>query len=142
MKSEVAKQPARLVLSLPLRERGLKYRPARLLLCLTASLPLRERGLKFNAAKRSRQCVAVAPFAGAWIEMSSVFLLGSTLPSSLPLRERGLKSVLIVVDEANSAVAPFAGAWIEIICRCCLVPCSAFVAPIWGAWIEKTVMNR
>lgn len=37
---------------------------------------------------------AVAPFAGAWIEITALFTLRS-----------------------NSAVAPFAGAWIEILER-------------------------
>ena len=55
---------------------------------------------------------AVAPFAGAWIEISVA------------------KSKYLCV-----AVAPFAGAWIEIICHYASPPLNA-VAPFAGAWIE------
>ena len=78
---------------------------------------------------------AVAPFAGAWIEMPSVFrgvLAAMSLPSrerglkfslplfvnngirSLPSRERGLKSLKDITNKTIADVAPFAGAWIEI----------------------------
>ena len=81
-------------------------------------------------------CVfAVAPLAGAWIEIGSVFLHGcllESLPSrerglkfvylhaetvvlaSLPSRERGLKSHVVGVRLYRTRVAPLAGAWIEI----------------------------
>ena len=35
------------------------------------SLPSRERGLKFSAFINNRDTVAVAPLAGAWIEITS-----------------------------------------------------------------------
>ena len=54
----------------------------------------------------------VAPFAGAWIEIS------------------GSSSIQI-----NGKVAPFAGAWIEIIAKCRLYS-PVLVAPFAGAWIE------
>ena len=58
--------------------------------------------------------VSVAPYAGAWIEMNSNADIGASL-SSLPTRERGLKfnSVKVVVN--IYLVAPYAGAWIEIV---------------------------
>ena len=56
---------------------------------------------------------AVAPFAGAWIEILMSFAV-STLILSLPSRERGLKSAYIEDEEIVEEVAPFAGAWIEI----------------------------
>ena len=57
-------------------------------------------------------CVSVAPFAGAWIEISRDIVLDS-----------------------YSDVAPFAGAWIEIIYYL-LFPNIMIVAPFAGAWIE------
>ena len=59
----------------------------------------------------------VAPFAGAWIEMS--YSLG--------------ESLVIVV-------APFAGAWIEITSFIPFVMAST-VAPFAGAWIEIEVFR-
>ncbi len=56
---------------------------------------------------------AVAPLAGAWIEIKSVFEL-DIVNRSLPSRERGLKLISSVAEEISSLVAPLAGAWIEI----------------------------
>ena len=55
------------------------------------SLPSRERGLKYVTDPTDEQSAKVAPFAGAWIEISA--LTGTFTPR---------------------CVAPFAGAWIEI----------------------------
>ena len=55
----------------------------------------------------------VAPFAGAWIEITLQFSVGSIV-LSLPSRERGLKLSVHAFRIFDSAVAPFAGAWIEI----------------------------
>ena len=55
------------------------------------SLPSRERGLKFFFRYFIiTHFFSVAPFAGAWIEISSLIGL-SNAPLSLPSRERGLK---------------------------------------------------
>ena len=56
---------------------------------------------------------SVAPFAGAWIEIS-VSSGSSVASTSLPSRERGLKSLLTDLYHNLYIVAPFAGAWIEI----------------------------
>ena len=56
------------------------------------SLPLRERGLKYGIKLKTDTGTEVAPFTGAWIEMSS----------------HSSKS-------ASAEVAPFTGAWIEIL---------------------------
>ena len=78
----------------------------------------------------------VAPFAGAWIEISTVDdkedAKDQSLPSrerglkfsriwffvrenkSLPSRERGLKYCKEEKPDDKKDVAPFAGAWIEI----------------------------
>ena len=56
---------------------------------------------------------AVAPFAGAWIEMLSK-----------------------TYDKAADSVAPFAGAWIEMQTIASLAKQMINVAPFAGAWIE------
>ena len=77
------------------------------------SLPSREPGLKYITYVICRLNHLVAPFTGAWIEI--------TVPTmrvfhrlSLPSRERGLKYSHPVVRRARIGVAPFTGAWIEI----------------------------
>ena len=77
-------------MSLPSRERGLKFSSWIPDLSLRPSLPSRERGLKFKKGVKGVTSALVAPLAGAWIEIlmhGSRFLLGMSLPS----RERGLK---------------------------------------------------
>ncbi len=61
----------------------------------------------------ARVIVLVAPFAGAWIEM----LLNSLFYNeerSHPSRVRGLKFPPLAGRVGVLVVAPFAGAWIEI----------------------------
>ena len=76
--------------SLPSRERGLKYCDDITNGEQTVSLPSRERGLK----SCDKFCVAVipavAPLAGAWIEIDGK-CRRTTAVGSLPSRERGLK---------------------------------------------------
>ena len=55
------------------------------------SLPSRERGSKSDTLEYVRNPQAVAPFAGAWIEIPGMAVMIST-----------------------TLVAPFAGAWIEM----------------------------
>ena len=55
--------------SLPSRERGLKSQTPVLLSTIYTSLPSRERGLKWNLIDTNSSQTAVAPFAGAWIEI-------------------------------------------------------------------------
>ena len=113
-----ARGPAPVVvslMSLPVRERGLK-RVTRLATPSRAmSLPVRERGLKLLACATPRQAWHVAPRAGAWIEADHRQLLtdGTSvapragawieaapaqgmvqIDASLPVRERGLKPAL------------------------------------------------
>ena len=54
------------------------------------SLPSRERGLKFPLICSNMILDTVAPFAGAWIEIE-VQRKNAGLIVSLPSRERGLK---------------------------------------------------
>ena len=80
-----------ILLSLPSRERGLKFCKYLLSCKDLMSLPSRERGLK-----------------SAYIEDEEI------VEESLPSRERGLKFLGSAVDWLADIVAPFAGAWIEI----------------------------
>ena len=52
-----------------MRERGLKYEKRRDELLSAVSLPVRERGLKFVALAVLPRWPTVAPRAGAWIEV-------------------------------------------------------------------------
>ena len=94
---------ARLRSSLPSRERGLKYT---LFLYFYAyfspSLPSRERGLKYTVYDKVSVYV-VAPFAGAWIEIKTFFMVIWQFIVSLPSRERGLKyCIWFTVQTADS----------------------------------------
>ena len=80
-----------ILLSLPSRERGLKYLLSNFLYSIFKSLPSRERGLKCYGKCKNR--------FRDW---------------SLPSRERGLKFIYSLILYIFF-VAPFAGAWIEII---------------------------
>ena len=62
---------------------------------MTLSLPSRERGLKFDLGGLVGRERGVAPFTGAWIEISTTPAAISARVS-LPSRERGLKSVPLV----------------------------------------------
>ena len=77
---------------LPSRERGLKSSGRRWKIFDYPWLPSRERGLKSKRNTRKGKRNAVAPFAGAWIEIWKTATAEGPMP-----------------------VAPFAGAWIEIL---------------------------
>ena len=76
--------------SLPSRERGLKSQVAVSNYMHVVSLPSRERGLKSWRAGTTIS-TAVAPFTGAWIEIFQYTSMENMVPMSLPSRERGLK---------------------------------------------------
>ena len=84
----------------------------------------------------------VAPFAGAWIEISETAPLAFAFLSH-PSRVRGLKYHMPHGKQPSSPVAPFAGAWIEITLRKRLKQIGQ-VAPFAGAWIEieRTLYKR
>ena len=79
------------MVSLPSRERGLKYLVGLNQARATKSLPSRERGLKLTGNPKTS---------------------GSAM--SLPSRERGLKFWAVLPVDSWLPVAPFTGAWIEI----------------------------
>ena len=78
-------------MSLPTRERGLKFQIHFHGTNTPLSLPTRERGLKSIERRIFLLMLSVAPYTGAWIEI-----------------------VFTGVISLFSAVAPYTGAWIEI----------------------------
>ena len=68
------------------------YKENEICCIILLSLPSRERGLKFFITDYKAVSHIVAPFAGAWIEIVD---FGLCIPNgrSLPSRERGLKSI-------------------------------------------------
>ena len=82
------------LLSLPLWERGLKYKADNPGDVPVQSLPLWERGLKYERTSEPIPIIDVAPLVGAWIEMTD-WLLFAMPEKSLPLWERGLKYDLL-----------------------------------------------
>ena len=70
------------------------------------SLPLRERGLKFLCHFSTSHILLVAPLAGAWIEISAFPGDWYALPQSLPLRERGLKFPALMLWMALCSRSP------------------------------------
>ena len=77
------------------------------------SLPSRERGLKYTSAQVSGNDVTVAPLAGAWIEIGFFFLL-SGQQRVAPLAGAWIEIKNPSSNKYPSTVAPLAGAWIEI----------------------------
>ena len=73
-----------------MRERGLKSFESGVIVIKHWSLPVRERGFKLVGLMRLRGEHAVAPRAGAWIEMY-LARVSFVSDGSLPVRERGLK---------------------------------------------------
>ena len=84
-------------MSLPTRERGLKFAFFGKFAAITQSLPTRERGLKFLKSRPAGEPSAVAPYAGAWIEIRFLCRVFPLHPRSLPTRERGLKLSLVLI---------------------------------------------
>ena len=68
------------------------YKENEICCIILLSLPSRERGLKFYSSQKFKLTDAVAPFAGAWIEIDKQY-----------------------DSDDDASVAPFAGAWIEIL---------------------------
>ena len=81
---------------------------------------------------RNRYRLSVAPFTGAWIEITDTALRLRD-KRSLPSRERGLKSFLALLDDVGCGVAPFTGAWIE------MGVCPVLVSAVTGRSLHGSV---
>ena len=77
------------------------------------SLPLRERGLKFVASNKLCAQTFVAPLAGAWIEILKLVILYNHNKVA-PLAGAWIEIQNTKIIDKPIAVAPLAGAWIEI----------------------------
>ena len=71
-------------MSLPSRERGLKYRDIVLWQMWLESLPSRERGLKLYTCYYNTWSEHVAPLAGAWIEIVYNWKVSAAAPGRSP----------------------------------------------------------
>ena len=78
--------------SLPSRERGLKFEEHGKKGGRIAVAPLAGAWIEMFSARVIALYISVAPLAGAWIEMKLDALICSLENRSLPSRERGLKS--------------------------------------------------
>ena len=77
------------------------------------SLPVRERGLKFYKRKKRFLCIFVAPCAGAWVEIMTTFLTGKQLRVA-PCAGAWVEIPGGRHHRRKPLVAPCAGAWVEI----------------------------
>ena len=78
------------------------------------SLPSRERGLKYQRKEDKLWTVYVAPFAGAWIEICFLLSERTKVHIVAPFAGAWIEIPNLVITWKNRNVAPFAGAWIEI----------------------------
>ena len=101
-------------MSLPTRERGLKYGSQRSGRRQAESLPTRERGLKFLFLRRDVVPGRSLPTRERGLKLG-YFSPALEAPASLPTRERGLKLSHASGNGQYLPVAPCAGAWIEIL---------------------------
>ena len=90
--------------------------------------------VEISPSSRRRPYPLVAPYAGAWVEICRCKCETRRRPS-LPTRERGLKYGRSEQPVHVADVAPYAGAWVEIMLPQ-LLQMGIQVAPYAGAWIE------
>ena len=100
------------ILSLPSRERGLKYRLPSSLPGSPPSLPSRERGLKFPNLADEVHCLSSLPSRERGLKYV-VQVDDEEGFTSLPSRERGLKYIRQLLDGLGRGGRSLAGAWIE-----------------------------
>ena len=100
--------------SLPLWERGLKWVIWHVGDSGSGVAPFVGAWIEISISVLGLYHKYVAPFVGAWIEIPKIFACSSAYFTSLPLWERGLKCFPKRLPADNATVAPFVGAWIEI----------------------------
>ena len=83
---------------------------------INAVAPFAGAWIEIGRERNTHALVRVAPFAGAWIEIQMI-LDAQDMIALLPSRERGLKYGVIYNFKFPPEVAPFAGAWVEILER-------------------------
>ncbi len=90
----------------------MKYKKLYLLGNVKVSLPLWERGLKFKDG-RMKWLKSVAPLVGAWIEIE-LLLCETDIQLVAPLVGAWIEIYNLRIDNRIDCVAPLVGAWIEI----------------------------
>ena len=92
---------------------------------MSVSLPSRERGLKYALKYTLVNIYKVAPLAGAWIEIAKSLFIVHNVKSSLPSRERGLKLAVQLSSDVYAMSLPsrerglkFALYVFRAVCRC------------------------
>ena len=89
------------------------YKENEICCIILLSLPSRERGLKYIQSTSNLQLDRVAPFAGAWIEIYYFSIL-PVMPLVAPFAGAWIEIALDYNVAYCDTVAPFAGAWIEM----------------------------
>ena len=97
------------------------------------------RGLKSGAVLRQTAKSAVAPLAGAWIEIQLACPV-AVICKVAPLAGAWIEIVILFSLRFLRGVAPLAGAWIEIFSHLSKIVGSFSVAPLAGAWIEIFIL--
>ena len=98
------------------------------------SLRSSERGLKSPEDPYSATVTTVAPFVGAWIEMTLIESF-PTPNTVAPFVGAWIEMSYLRFMLMMTWVAPFVGAWIEIDMKD-MITKNGKVAPFVGAWIE------
>ncbi len=104
-----------LIWSHPTWVRGLKFESVAESALVVQSHPTWVRGLKLIFPIYSNCKSYVAPYMGAWIEITGYAPLASKNTQSHPTWVRGLKLNQGQINLVDMVVAPYMGAWIEIL---------------------------
>ena len=95
------------------------YKENEICCIILLSLPSRERGLKFIGLFFLTDKLTVAPFAGAWIEILYA-MTGYDMKIVAPFAGAWIEIYMTKYITKDLCVAPFAGAWIEMLKICIL----------------------
>ena len=96
-----------------MRVRGLKFTPLATAGSIPAVAPHAGAWIEIVRDNVGNKAKLVAPHAGAWIEICRIEERLYAVMSH-PMRVRGLKSICPQYGQSTTTVAPHAGAWIEI----------------------------
>ena len=108
-------------MSLPSRERGLKYFLSLQQFIVVPVAPLAGAWIEIRRTDGHKSCGVVAPLAGAWIEIVNFKPIFVSMLVA-PLAGAWIEMIRDPSERSISAVAPLAGAWIEISpISCCVI---------------------
>ena len=104
-------------MSLPSRERGLKFSTVRAFFRTTLVAPFAGAWIEIYVLATCNNCCLVAPFAGAWIEIVHTNMVLDNVASVAPFAGAWIEIDMPITEITGGMVAPFAGAWIEILLK-------------------------